>query len=77
MRRTTGSTFFSPSWGATRKTNFFSSTPSSLKNDDRVWASGEALAPLAARTMSRTSSGDCSLSPGTTPSLGTSPTRIT
>ena len=53
MRFTTGSILVRPSAGRTRKTNFCSSTPSSLKNAATVCASGAAAAPLAARTRSR------------------------
>ena len=46
--------------GSTRKMNFFRSTPSSPKKLAMLWAKGAALAPLAARTMSRIRPGDCS-----------------
>ena len=46
MRFTTGSTFLRPSSGVTRNTNFLRSRPSSWKKADRVWAMGDACAPV-------------------------------
>ena len=76
MRFTTGSILASPSAGATRNTNLRSSTPSSWKKAATVWASGAALAPLAACTRSSTKPGDCSRSRPVTSPTG-SPTSIT
>ena len=79
MRCTMGWMRLSPSCGSTRKTNFFKSTPSSVKKDDMLCANGVAFLPLAACTMSRISPGARSgfFRLAGVVSVAGSPTRIT